>query len=157
MDKKYNKKETEELKNKVQELTQGWQRTQADFLNYKKQAAEDRNTLVNSANADLIYQILPVLDNFKLAADHMPKELEENNWAQGIKQVERQLESILQNEGLERIKTLGEQFDPNLHEAIEHIESDKPANEIVIEILPGYIFNDKVLRPAKVKVSKPNS
>lgn len=107
-----------ELEAKIAELTAGWQRTQADFLNYKKQINEERASLVSSANSGLIYQILPVLDNFKLAADHMPKELEDNNWAQGIKQVERQLESILQNEGLERIKTVGEQFDPNLHEAI---------------------------------------
>lgn len=142
-----------ELEAKIAELTNGWQRTQADFLNYKKQTSDERANLISSANTDLIYQILPVLDNFKLAADHMPKELADNNWAQGIKQVERQLESILQNEGLERIETVGEQFDPNLHEAIEHIESDKPEDEIVEEVLPGYKFSGNVLRPAKVKVS----
>ncbi len=155
--KKDNSAKFKELEAKIAELTAGWQRTQADFLNYKKQASDERSNLVSSANSDLIYQILPVLDNFKLAADHMPKELNDNNWAQGIKQVERQLESILQNEGLEQIKTVGEQFDPNLHEAIEHIESDKPENEITSEILPGYILNSQVLRPAKVKVSKPKN
>ena len=143
-----------ELEAKIAELTAGWQRTQADFMNFKKQVADDRANSIKTANSDLIYQILPVLDNFKLAADHMPKELEENNWASGIKQVERQLESILQNEGLERIKTVDEQFDPNLHEALEHIESDKLENEIVEEVLPGYILNGEVIRPAKVKVSK---
>ena len=155
--KKDNSAKIKELEAKIAELTAGWQRTQADFLNYKKQASDERTNLISSANTDLIYEILPVLDNFKLAADHMPAELTENNWAEGIKQVERQLESILQNEGLEHIKTVGEQFDPNLHEAIEHIQSDKPENEIVSEILPGYIFNHKVLRPAKVKVSNPKN
>lgn len=144
-----------ELEAKIAELTAGWQRTQADFLNYKKQASDERVNLMSSANADLVYDILPVLDNFKLAADHMPKDLADNNWAQGIKQVERQLESILLNEGLERIKTIGEQFDPNLHEAIEHIESDKPEDEIAEEISPGYAYNGKTLRPARVRVSKP--
>lgn len=155
--KKENSKKLKEFEAKIAELTAGWQRTQADFLNYKKQASDERANLISSANADLIYEILPVLDNFKLAADHMPAELADNNWAQGIKQVERQLESILQNEGLERIKSVGEQFDPNLHEAIEHIENNKPENEIVGEILPGYIYNGKVLRPAKVKVSSPKN
>lgn len=155
--KKDNSAKLKELEAKIAEFTAGWQRTQADFLNYKKQVSEERADLITSANADLIYEILPVLDNFKLAADHMPKELSDNNWAQGIKQVERQLELILQNESLERIKTVGEQFDPNLHEAIEHIESDKPENEVVSEILPGYILNSQVLRPAKVKVSKPKN
>lgn len=152
--KKDNSAKFKELEAKIAELTAGWQRTQADFLNYKKQANEERASLISSANSDLIYQILPVLDNFKLAADHMPRELADNNWAQGIKQVERQLESILQNEGLERIKTVGEQFDPNLHEALEHIESDRPEDEVISEILPGYIYNSQVLRPAKVKVAK---
>jgi len=155
--KKDNSTKFKELEAKIAELTAGWQRTQADFLNYKKQASDEKASLISSANADLIYEILPVLDNFKLAADHMPAELANNNWAQGIKQVEKQLESILQNEGLERIKTIGEQFDPNLHEAIEHMTSDKPENEIISEILPGYILNDKVLRPAKVKVSSPKN
>lgn len=155
--KKNNSAKFNELEAKIAELTAGWQRTQADFLNYKKQASDERVNLVSSANSDLIYQILPVLDNFKLAADHMPAELTEDTWAQGIKQVERQLESILQNEGLERIETIGKQFDPNLHEAIEHIESDKPEDEVISEVLPGYIYNSHVLRPAKVKVSKPKS
>jgi len=152
--KKDNTAKLKELEAKIAELTSGWQRTQADFVNYKKQSSEERNSLISSANSDLIYNILPVLDNFKLAADHMPAELAENNWAQGIKQVERQLESILLNEGLKRIESVGLQFDPNLHEAIEHIESDKSENEILEEVLPGYILNEKVLRPATVKVSK---
>jgi len=154
MNKKDNQNKIKTLNDKIGELTAGWQRTQADFLNYKKQASDERASLISSANASLIYEILPILDNFKLAADHMPENLAENNWAQGIKQVERQLESILQNEGLTRIKTVGEQFDPVLHEAIEHIESGKPEDEIVEEILPGYILNSEVLRPAKVKVAK---
>ena len=155
--KKENVKKIKELETKITELTAGWQRTQADFVNFKKQVSDDRVNLVKSSNTDLIYQLLPVLDNFKLAADHLPKDLENNNWAQGIKQVEKQLESILQSEGLERIKSIGVQFDPTLHEAIEHITSDKPENEIIEEILPGYALSGKVIRPAKVKVSKPKN
>ena len=88
--KKENVKKIKELETKITELTAGWQRTQADFVNFKKQVSDDRVNLVKSSNTDLIYQLLPVLDNFKLAADHLPKDLENNNWAQGIKQVEKQ-------------------------------------------------------------------
>lgn len=143
-----------ELEEKIGELTAGWQRTQADFVNYKKQAADDKVKYCRSANANLIYELLPVLDNFQLAAKHIPENLESDNWTQGIKQIEKQFEDILSQEGLERIETVGTQFDPNFHEAIEHVESDKPEDEITEEILSGYKFDDEVIRPARVKVSR---
>ena len=145
-----------ELEEKVAELTGGWQRTQADFVNYKKQVALDHAKFCRTANGDLIYELLPVLDNFQRAAKHAPKELENDTWAQGIKHIERQLEDVLSNVGLEKIESLGSHFDPLLHEAVEEVESDKPEGEIVEEILSGYKFDDDVLRPAKVKVSRGN-
>jgi molecular chaperone GrpE len=147
-------KEIVELEQKIGELTAGWQRTQADFLNYKKQAAEDKVKYCRSANANLVHDLLPVLDNFQLAAKHVPENLVNDNWAQGIKQIEKQFEDILSTEGLERIETVGTKFDPMVHEAIEHIESDRPEDEIVEEILAGYKFDSEVIRPARVKVSK---
>lgn len=142
-----------ELENKIAELTAGWQRSQADFLNFKRQTESERLKLLKNASADLIMEILPVLDNFSLAAKHIPAELENNNWAIGVKQIERQLEDILSNNGLRKIETVGTHFDHNFHEAIEHVPSEKPADEIVEEVLPGYILNETVIRPAKVKVS----
>ncbi|OIN88964.1 nucleotide exchange factor GrpE [Candidatus Berkelbacteria bacterium CG1_02_42_45] len=146
--------ERKELEAKIAELTAGWQRTQADFLNFKKQAANDRLRLIKSANSDLVHQLLTVLDHFQLAARHIPKDLENHNWAQGIRQIERQFEKILADNGLEHIESVGQQFNPELHEAVEEVESEKPEGEIVEEILAGYKFADSVLRPAKVKVSK---
>ena len=146
--------EIKELLEKINELTLGWQRTQADFVNFKTKAAEDKINFYKNANADLIYELLPVLDNFQRAAQHTPKELENDNWAIGIKQIEKQFENILTENGLEKIESLGQEFDHNFHEAIEHIPSIKPENEIVEEVLSGYKFNGEVLRPAKVKVSK---
>ena len=147
-----NKKITE-LQEKIAELTAGWQRTQADFANYKRQAEIDKTRLIKLANQDLMLEVLPVLDNFQLAAKHVPAELESNNWAIGVKQIEKQLESILESEGLKKIATVGSQFNPHFHEAIEHLNSGKPEGEIVEEIVPGYTFDDIVIRPAKVKVS----
>lgn len=142
-----------ELEQKIGELTAGWQRTQADFLNFRRQVEEDRKKLVESANNDLMLDILPVLDNFQLAAKHIPAELAENNWAVGVKQIEKQLEDILASEGLQKIETVGTEFDPHFHEAIEHVASDKPENIIIEEIMGGYTLGNQILRPAKVKVS----
>jgi molecular chaperone GrpE len=148
--------ELKKLEEKIAELTNGWQRAQADFLNYKKQAAEDKINFCKNANTELIYELLPVLDNFQRAATHAPEELENDNWAIGIKHIEKQLENILSENGLEKIESKGQQFNPHYHEAIEHVESDKPEGEIVEEILAGYKFNDSIIRPAKVKVSNGN-
>lgn len=152
--KKIDNKKIKELESKIAELTSGWQRTQADFLNYKKQAADERLKLISSAGADIVEQLLPVLDHFQLAAKHLPKELENDNWAQGIKQIEKQFENILSENGLARIDSVGQEFNPQIHEAVEEIESDKPAGTVVEEILSGYRYAGEVLRPAKVKVAK---
>ena len=152
--KKVDNKKNKELEEKIAELTAGWQRTQADFVNFKKQSADERLKLIAGAGADIVDQLLPVLDHFQLAAKHLPKELENDNWAQGIKQIEKQFENILFENGLERIESIGQEFDPELHEAIEEAESDKPSGTIVEEILSGYKYAGQVLRPAKVKVAK---
>ena len=151
---KNQKKKNKELEDKISELTAGWQRTQADFLNFKKQAADERLKLITGAGADIVEQLLPVLDHFQLAAKHLPKELENDNWAIGIKQIEKQFESILNENGLLRIESLGQEFKPELHEAVEEVESNQPSGTIVEEILSGYKYAGEVLRPAKVKVAK---
>lgn len=144
----------EELEGKIAELTSGWQRTQADFINYKKQAVEEKSKYCRTANANLVYELLPVLDNFALAAKHIPENLKDDNWAQGIKQIEKQFEDILMSVGLEKIESLGQDFNPEFHEAVEEVESDESEGKIVEEVLAGYKFGDDVLRPARVRVSK---
>lgn len=146
----------DELKNKIAEITIGWQRTQADFINFKNQTVKERAQVANAAKANLIEEILPVLDNFALAAKHLPAKLEKDNWAEGVQQIEKQLETILSNSGLKKIETIGQQFNPEVHEAIEEVESEKPADEIVEEVTAGYTFGGLVVRPAKVKTSKGN-
>ncbi len=135
-------------------MTAGWQRTQADFENHKKQSGSERSKLIKTANSDLIYELLPILDNFQLAAKHMPKDLETNNWATGIQQIENQFEEILNQSGLIRIESIGAEFNPELHEAVQEVESEKKTGTITEEILAGYKYNNVILRPAKVKVAK---
>jgi molecular chaperone GrpE len=154
---KHNKELEEKIANLEQrngELLAGWQRTQADFQNFRRQSELDRQKLIRCASQDLMLDILPVLDNFQLAAKHVPENLQNDNWVIGIKQIEKQLEAVLESSGLKRIETVGQNFDPNIHEAIEHLESEKPEGEIVEEVLSGYAVGDQILRPAKVKVSK---
>lgn len=147
------KKETKK-KISYEELEHYAKRIQADFENYKRRTQEDRAEFSQYANTDLLLQILPVLDNFRLATQHLPKELENNNWVIGIQHIESQLEQVLHGEGIQEIKTIGEKFDPNLHEAIEEVESEKPPGEIVAEVRRGYLLNDKVIRHSKVTVSR---
>lgn len=130
------------------------QRIQADFENYKKRSQKEKEEFASFANTGLILQILPVLDNFRLATKHLPKNLENDNWAQGVLQIEKQLEQIMKDEGVEEIKSVGEKFNPLIHEAMEQLDSDKETGTIIEEVQRGYKLKDKIIRHAKVKVSK---
>jgi len=165
MTKKNNKKDNQdssnikinELEEKILELQSGWQRTQADFDNYQKRSEEQKLNIIASANTNLMLKITPVLDNFRRAFLHAPNPpAGGDNFAEGIKQIEKQLEDILTTEGLKKIQTQGQKFDPTKHEAISYEKNDLPADQIIAEIESGWEFNDKVLKVAKVRVSKGN-
>ncbi|PIP51280.1 nucleotide exchange factor GrpE [Candidatus Berkelbacteria bacterium CG_4_10_14_0_8_um_filter_35_9_33_8] len=134
---------------KIAELTNLVKIKQAELINLQNRFETHNKSLFLYANENLILDILPILDNFKRSTEHLPKELENNNWAKGINLIEKQLEKMLKNNGLEKIITqVGDNFDPSLHDAIEG-ESEK-ISEIVLD---GYKLNSKVIRPAKVKVN----
>lgn len=128
-------------------------RVQADFDNYRKRTQKEKEEFGAYLNTDLILRIIPVMDNFQLALKHLPRELEGNSWANGIFHIERQLEQILTDEGVQKITTVGQKFDPHLHEAIEEVPSELPQHTITEEVLAGYKIKERVIRPAKVKVS----
>ena len=155
MKEKKPKKTAEDLQTEFDELKSLLIRTQADFVNYRRRNEEERAHFVRFATSDLIEQLLPVMDNFALAAKHVPADLANNPWAQGIQAVEKQLEQILLTNGLVRVETEGQPFDPNLHEAVGelHRKGAKPG-EIVSEEAPGYTLSGKLVRPAKVIVNK---
>ncbi len=154
MEKKDSKKELEKCKKQSEEYLSGWQRTKADFENYKKRQAKVFNELDQMANQNLILEILPTLDAFKSAGQHLPEELKNSEWAKGILQIKNQLESLLNEKGLEEIKSVGEIFNPNLHEAVEKVElENKKENEIIEEVQKGYLLNQQVIRTAKVKIT----
>jgi molecular chaperone GrpE len=144
-------------KNELVETKNLLLRVQADFENYKKRTQRERESFGDYLNSDLILRIIPTLDNFRLALKHLPKELEGNEWVKGIWHIEKQLEQTLSEEGIREIESTGQDFNPNLHEAIEEVESDMPPGQITEEILKGYMLKEKILRHSKVRVSKGNN
>ncbi len=146
-------KEKGELKKQAEENLAGWQRAQADLINYKKRQQELMSEFRQFSISDLISQVLPILDNFSLALAHMPKELEGNEWVKGVMHIKTQLEKFLLDNGIEEIKSLGEKFDPAIHECISQEESEKK-DLVIKELAKGYKLNGKMIRPAKVVVGK---
>lgn len=133
--------ELEDLKKKSEEYLNGWKRERADFLNYKKDEMERIDQLVKYANEEIILNLLPVLDNLFLAQSHINDD--------GLAQVVKQFQDLLKKEGIEPIKTIGEKFDPNTMEAIEG-----DGETVAEELQAGYTMHGKLIRPAKVKVTK---
>ncbi|MCM8776035.1 MAG: nucleotide exchange factor GrpE [Candidatus Omnitrophica bacterium] len=130
----------------------------ADFDNAKKRLAKERDEFVKFANEGLMISLIPVLDNFERALAHARYEGEDKTetCAQsiltGIQMVYKQLFEVLKNQGLSRMRSVGEIFDPHRHEAVEYVRERGKLDEIVEEVLPGYLLHDRLLRPARVKV-----
>jgi len=128
----------------------GWQRAQADFINYKRRSEQEKEESVNFANSLLMLNLLPILDDLERAFASIPTRLAKLSWVDGVKLIERKLRATLEAQGLSPIKALGEPFDPNLHEATRQ---DKGKEGLVIgEVQKGYKFRDRVIRPSKVVV-----
>ena len=150
--------ETEELQKKCEEYLNGWKRERADFLNYKKEEMERISCLVKYANEEIILKLLPVLDNLYLAETHIKDD--------GITQIIKQFEDILAKEGIEPIEVMGKPFDPATMEAVgealegptlqqsggERVSAETGA--VAEEVQRGYTLNAKLIRVAKVKISK---
>lgn len=156
-------KELKECQREKAEFLKGWQRSRADFLNYKKEEAERIKEFLEYGNESLILEILPILDSFEEASrlNFLPENLEEqekekiNQIIQGFLQIKKQLEDFLKGQGLQRIEVLEKQFDPNFHEALEQVEiRDKSPGTIIEEVQAGYMYKGRLLRPARVKVAR---
>lgn len=146
-------RELGEAKARADEATYNWQRSAADFANYKRRTEEDRSLLTQAGTAVLISKLLAVQDDFDRALANVPDEVHEG-WLEGIRLVERKLRSVLESEGVTAIEALGQQFDPNLHEAVVHEPTDlHPDNTVIEELQRGYRLGDRVLRPSLVKVA----
>jgi molecular chaperone GrpE len=135
------------------------QRERAEFLNFKRRTAEERERDLGLAGDDLIRKVLALADDFDRAIDARPDELAQNSWAEGVAVIDRKLRSLLESEGVTEIDAApGRRFDPREHDAIANVPgTGRPEGEIVDEVRRGYRLRDRVLRPALVAVAAPTA
>ncbi len=145
--------EPSRMETPAEELTRDLQRERADFANYRRRNEAERAEFARFAKTELITKLLEVLDDFDRALGHVPADMREQPWVEGMWLVERKLRDILSSEGLEEIGSVGKAFDPYIHEAIGHADSAAPEGTVVDEIRKAYRLHDRVIRPALVTIS----
>lgn len=146
-------RELAEARAKSEEHLYNWQRSAADFANYKRRTDEERVLASQFSAALLIGKLLAVLDDFDRALESVPADAHDS-WIEGVKLVERKLRGVLESEGVTPIEAIGQPFDPNLHEAVAHEQTaDHPDNQVIGEVQRGYRLHDRVLRPSLVRVA----
>jgi molecular chaperone GrpE len=137
---------------RIAELTDALMRERADAINVRRQAGEDRLKMAGYFKAEIVRELLPVIDNFERALKHVTPDVTSSDFLKGIQGIVKQFEKVLSDLGVERIKTVGEPFDPRYHEAVQ-MEDGNGSREVVSEELQaGYRIGDEVLRHAMVKV-----
>ena len=142
-----------ELETIAAQNLEGWQRTQAEFQNYRKRVERDSELARVVMKASIISSILPVLDDLERALQNRPAE--PDTWVSGIELIRRKLQSMLEAEGVRKIEVDGAAFDPNLHEAISHEEAPGvESGHVIAATRNGYAMGDRVIRPAVVRVAK---
>jgi molecular chaperone GrpE len=149
------KGELEATKGKADEYLAGLQRERAEFSNYRRRTAEEREQMLGLAGEDLIRKVLAIADDFDLAIENQPAELAGNSWVEGVAAIDRKLRTLLESEGVTPVLAApGTPFDPRQHEAIANVPgTGREEGEIVDVIRRGYLLRDRVLRPALVAVA----
>ena len=144
-----------EITTKAEEYLDGWQRARADFANYKKRVLRENADIRQMARGEVIKLYLDIADDLGRALLEKPEFGEEGTWADGIEIIFNKLRSRLEAEGIKPMNPLGEEFDPNIHEALMKEESDEYESGQIIEVMQeGYWIGEKVLRPALVRVAE---
>lgn len=143
-------KKCADLQKQLDTMTESAKRALADLQNFKRRTEEEKKSFALFANMEIVLQLLPVIDNFRRAFGHIPQELRGNDWIEGIYRIEKQFTDTLKNIGIVEIPSLGNTINPLHHEVVMQGPGEK---EIITEEFErGYMFQGKVLRPAKVKV-----
>jgi molecular chaperone GrpE len=146
-----------ELEAKAKDATERhdqWLRLGAEFENYKKRMQKEKFDVMQFGNESLLRAVLPILDNLERAIDHGKKMKANGTLLQGVETTLRQFLAILERFGVKPVAAMGESFDPEKHEAVSQAESDQEPDRVISELEKGYLFHERLLRPAKVLVSK---
>ena len=145
-------KQLAEAQSQTAEYKDGWQRSVADFQNYRRRVEAEKAETYQNAVGSIIKRYLPILDDLERALAACPADLA---WVDGIELIYRKLQSILEAEGLKRIQAEGQMFDPNFHEAILQEPSEEhESGQIIAVVQNGYMLGERVIRPAQVRVAK---
>ncbi len=139
-----------EEKQKAESYLANWQRTQADFINYKRRIQQEKEEISQFARVALILGVLPALDDLERALASVSPRLAKLSWVDGVRLIERKLRANLEAQGLSPIKAVGEIFDPHQHESVR--EDKGKEGTVIEEVQKGYMLHDKVIRPSKVVV-----
>ena len=132
----------------------GWMRAQAEFANARKRMDKQRVDIQIRATTDMVTRLLPIVDDFNRAFENVPDVISEDSWFEGIEMVNRKMIGILESLNVQAIEAVGQEFDPNCHEAIMQEESEEYESGIVTEELQtGYKIGDRIIRPSLVKVA----
>lgn len=145
------KKEIEEMKSKNKEYLSGWQRAKADYINREREIERERSEWLEFAAIGLVLKILPIYESLNNSLNH---KAENQDFIKGIEQIKKQFDEFLKNLGVEKIKTVGEKFNPEFHEAVSKESTNSKEqitnNIITEEVSPGYALNGRVIKVAKV-------
>lgn len=147
--------ELDEARAQAAEYLDGWQRSRADFLNYKRRVEREMEGAHAAAAASILTRQLVILDDLERALKEKPDLPEIAAWTAGLELIYRKLQALLESEGVEPIPAMGEMFDPTVHEAVtfEHVDGRREG-EVIDVIEKGYRLGDRILRPAKVRVAR---
>ena len=151
----FGKKDKKDKKDeKIEELTDRLTRQMAEFDNFRKRTEKEKSQMYEVGAKDIIEKILPVVDNFERGLDAVPEEKKEDPFIQGMEKVYKQFMTVLESVEVKTIEALGNQFDPNFHNAVMHVEDENfGENEVAEEFQKGYMYRDSVVRHSMVKVA----
>ena len=148
------KKKDNKLEQQIEELTDRLKRNMAEFDNFRKRTEKEKSSMYVIGAKDIIEKILPVLDNFERGLAAVPEDEKGSSFAEGIEKIYKQFVKTLEDVGVESIEAVGKQFDPNLHNAVMHVEDEKYGeNEIAMELQKGYKYRGSVVRHSMVQVA----
>ena len=145
------KKEKDKFEQQIEELTDRLKRSMAEFDNFRKRTEKEKASMYVIGARDIVEKILPIVDNFERGLAQAP---EEDAFADGMKMIYKQLMTALDEMGVKAIETVGKEFDPNLHNAVMHVEDENVGENIIVEeFQKGYTYKDFVVRHSMVKVA----
>ena len=148
------KKKKDPRDEKIEELTDRVKRQMAEFENFRKRTEKEKSTMYEMGARDMIEKILPIIDNFERGLATIPEDAKETPFAEGMEKIYKQLQKTMEDAGVKVIEAVGKEFDPNLHNALMHVEDESLGENVVAEeLLKGYTYRDSVVRHSMVKVA----